>query len=59
MSSDKIYLTREEQLYLMEMLEVNNPVDAAEKFAVMMAKEGADPMELQAYLKKIMKKKAK
>lgn len=59
MSSDKIYLSREEQLFLMEMFEVKNPTEAAEKFALLMVDERADPLDLTDYLKKIMKKMEK
>ena len=55
MSSDKIYLTREEQIFLMEMLGVKDPIQAAEKFAVFMIEERADPQDLQKYVKKIIK----
>jgi hypothetical protein len=40
----------------MEYLEVNDPVVAAEKFAVLMVEEGANPMELQKFIKKIMER---
>jgi len=55
--SDKIYLSRSEQKYLMEMLEINDPIQAAEKFAYMLVEEKADPSKLQEYVKKIMNKK--
>ena len=55
--SDKIYLSRSEQKYLMEMLEINDPTQAAEKFAYMLVEEKADPSKLQEYVKKIMNKK--
>ena len=53
---DKIFLTKEEQLFLMEMLETEDPVEAAERFALIMVDERADPTDLQKYIKKIMKK---
>ena len=56
MSSDRIYLTREEQIFLMEMLELDDPMKAVEKFATIMTSEKADPTELQKFLKKIMKR---
>ena len=52
----KIYLTKEEQIYLMEMLEIKNVTDAVERFADLMIEERADPTELLKYLKSIMKK---
>jgi hypothetical protein len=52
MSSDKIYLSKEEQIFLMEMLELQNPVQAAEKYALLMVEEKADPLQLQKYLRK-------
>ena len=57
MNRGKIFLTREEQLYLMEMLEMDDPAQAAEKFALLMVREHADPTELVKYLKRIMKVK--
>lgn len=56
MSSEKIYLTREEQLFLMEMFEVKSPTEGVEKFAELMVMEKADPLELTDYLKKCIKK---
>lgn len=52
MSSEKIYLSKEEQIFLMEMLEIKNPVEAAEKYALMMVEEKTDPIQLQKYLRK-------
>lgn len=54
-NSSKIYLSREEQIFLMNMLESTDPLDATERFAEIMAEERANPLELQVYLKKIMK----
>lgn len=56
MSSDKIYLTKEEQIFLMERLEIDDPIEAVERFAYLMTLEKADPQDLQKYLKKIMKR---
>ena len=56
MSRDKIFLSREEQVFLMEMLEVKDPMDAVEIFAILMVDERADPSDLQHYVKQIMKK---
>lgn len=54
MNSGKIYLSREEQIFLMEMLEQDDPVVATEKFAEIMTEQGASPLELERYLKRIM-----
>lgn len=54
MSSDKIYLSKEEQIFLMEVLEVNSAQEAAEAFALIMVEERADPIDLQIFIKKIM-----
>lgn len=54
MSSEKLFLTQEEQIFLMEMYEINDPVLAAEKFALEMIDQKVDPRELQKYLRKIM-----
>jgi len=62
MSDDKIYLSREEQLFLMDMFETKTPMEAVETFATFLAKEGADPAKLEEYVKKILvnwKKKVK
>jgi len=56
-SSDRVYLTREEQIYLMEMFETDNVEKAAEKFIEMMISEGANPNDFNKYLKKIMRVK--
>ena len=56
MSNEKIYLSREEQIFLMEMLEMTNPLEAVDKFALMLVEGGADPTKLQQYIKKIMSK---
>jgi hypothetical protein len=55
-SSEKIYLTKEEQQFLMEMFEVKTATEGAEKFAELMVMERADPLDLTDYLRKIMKK---
>lgn len=57
MSSDdgKIYLSREEQIFLMEMLECKNPEMAVEEFALLMRSENADINKIEEYVKKIVK----
>ena len=55
MSSDRIYLSKEEQIFLTEMLEIDDLNRAAEVYALMMVDRGADPKDLQLYLKKTMK----
>lgn len=54
MSSEKVYLSKDEQIFLMEMLEIEDIYFAVEKFAQIMTDERADPTELQEYIKKIM-----
>lgn len=56
MSSDKLYFSREEQLFLMEMLEKSTAKEAVETFAQILTEEKADPSKLKEYLKKIMQK---
>lgn len=56
MSNDKIFLSREEQQFLIDMLEIQDPMEAVEKFAYMMTEEKADPGQLQKYIQKMMKK---
>lgn len=55
MSGDRIYLSREEQAYLIRMLEIEDPQVAVEKFAILLVEERADPGSIQDYLRKIMK----
>lgn len=56
MSSDRIYLSREEQIWLMDMLGIDNPTEAVERFATIMVEERLDPENLHECLKKIMKR---
>jgi len=55
-SDSRVYLSVEEQVFLMEWLEINDPIQAVERFAVLMVKEKVDPTQLQDYLKKVMAK---
>lgn len=54
MNSGNIYLSREEQIFLMEMLEKDDPISATERFAEIMVEQGANPIDLEKYLKKVM-----
>ncbi|HEY5235498.1 MAG TPA: hypothetical protein VIJ14_04920 [Rhabdochlamydiaceae bacterium] len=56
MGDDKIYLSREEQQFLIDWLELPDPMDAVDKFAEMISQEKGDPVKLQDYIKKIMKR---
>lgn len=56
MSSDRVYLTKEEQEFLTERLDIDDPQDATDKFASLMLIEGADPVKLKEYLVAIMKR---
>ena len=56
MSSEKVYLTKEEQYFLMDMLEVETAEAAVEKFAVILKEEGADPVKMRDYVRKILEK---
>lgn len=55
MSGDRIRLSREEQVFLMKMIETDDPMMAVEKFAILMVEERVDPSDLEIYIKKIMK----
>ena len=55
MSYDKVFLTSEEQLFLMEMLELDDPTKAAEKFVAIMVEERANPQQMKKYIVKILK----
>lgn len=56
MSSDKFYLTKDEQIFLMEWLEIDDPEEAVTKFASLMMEEGVRIDHLQESLKKVMKR---
>jgi hypothetical protein len=56
MSSDKVYLSKEEQAFLIHMLETKTAKEGAEKFATLMIEERANPSEIQFYLKETLKK---
>ena len=51
----KIFLTVEEQVFLMEWLELNDPTKAAEKFAKILTEERASAQDMKKYIQKIMK----
>jgi hypothetical protein len=52
----KIYLSKDEQIFLMEWLDVEDPIAAADKFASLLAEERSDPLKMQQYIQKIMKR---
>lgn len=54
--SERIYLTKQMQIFLMDWMECDNPNDAAEEFAQLMILEKANPVDLSEYVKKIMAK---
>lgn len=54
MSSERIYLTADEQNFLMEIFEMNDPTTAFEKFVSILVEERAKPEELKEYLATIM-----
>jgi hypothetical protein len=54
MSSERIYLTPEEQHFLMEMLEIKDVTQAAERFATIMTEERADPTQMKKYIQKML-----
>lgn len=56
MGDGKIHLTKEEQIFLMEFLELEDPTEAAKKFASIMREEMADPTQIEMYIRKILKK---
>ena len=55
--NSRIYLTREEQVYLMQILEINSPEEALNKFIDILIEEKVDPTKTSVYLKKIMTRK--
>ena len=54
MSSERIYLTADEQNFLIEVLEINDPTAAFEKFISILVEERAKPEELKEYLATLM-----
>jgi hypothetical protein len=52
--NDRIYLTAEEQVFLMEWLELNDPTRAAEKFAKLLVEEKANTEKMHEYVKMVM-----
>lgn len=54
MSSDKIYLSAEEQNFLMYIFEIDDPQDALEKFVSFLVEQRAKPEELKEYLSALM-----
>jgi len=52
--SGKIYLSKEEQIFLMDMFEIEDPLLAAEEFASLLVLEKANPLDLKMFLEKIM-----
>lgn len=56
MSAGKVYFTKEEQLFLIYILEMEDPMAAAEKFISIMVEEKAKPEDSQMFLRKIMKR---
>lgn len=58
MSGDKIYFTKKEQIFLMEMLEQKDIHEAIEKFTEILVEEKANPNKLKEYLTKIIQKHA-
>ena len=56
MSGDKIYFTKKEQIFLMEMLEERDIHDAIEKFTELLILEKANPSKLKEYLTTIIKR---
>lgn len=56
MSSEKFYLTKDEQIFLMDWLEIEDPEQAVTKFAELMSKESVKIDHFQECLVKVMKK---
>lgn len=54
MSSDKFFLSKEEQYFLMEMLELSDVQDAFDRFTEILIEEKCDPQKVDKYIKKIL-----
>jgi hypothetical protein len=56
MSSDRIYLSAEEQNFLMYFFEIDDPQAALEKFVSFLVEQRAKPEDLKEYLGALMPK---
>jgi hypothetical protein len=54
MSSDKFFLSKEEQYFLMEILELSDVQDAFDRFTEILIEEKCDPQKVDKYIKKIL-----
>jgi hypothetical protein len=63
MSSDRFFLSKEEQYFLVEMLELSDVQEAFDRFTEILVEERCDPQKVDKYIKKILeahnKKKGK
>ena len=54
MSSGKFSLSKEEQYFLMEILEINDVQEAFDRFTEILIEEKGDPQKVDKYIKKIL-----
>lgn len=54
MSSDKFLLSKEEQHFLMEILEISDVQVAFDRFTEMLVEERCDPQQVDKYIKRIL-----
>lgn len=54
MSSDKFFLSKEEQYFLMEILEMSDVQDAFDRFTEILVEERCDPQRADMYVKRIL-----
>jgi hypothetical protein len=52
----KIYLSKSEQQFLIDWLELADPMDAVDRFAELIILEKGDPAKLHDYLKKVIER---
>ena len=52
--SDKIGLTKKQILFLTEMLEIEDPSKAVDRFIELLAEQGVDPMYISEIIDKIL-----
>lgn len=54
MSSDKFMLNKEEQYFIMEILEISDVQDAFDRFTEILIEEGGNPHNVDKYIKRIL-----
>lgn len=56
--NNNIFLSRRQLEYVIKMVEISDPNEAVEKFALIMLEEKADPGKMEMYINRLMEKSA-